>query len=94
MEIGENESFDNLNEWIKKSIRNDFMSYIDNGGFDFKKDLIFIDEKFNHTTQCIKKLTTLLNIEKEKSQFLEEAIRYQSKQIEAICREIIELKGE
>ena len=94
MDLGENTNFEELDDWIKKSIRDDFMSYIDNGGFEFKKDLTLVDEKFKHTTQCIKKLTTLLNVEREKSQFLEEAIRFQSKQIEAICREIIEIKGE
>ena len=94
MEIGENENFDNLEKWIKNSIAKDFMSYVDNGGFGYKKDLTEIAKQFKHTTQCIKKLTTLVSIEREKSQFLEGAIRFQSKQIESICREIIELKGE
>ena len=94
MEIGENENFDNLDKWVKNAIRNDFMSYVDKGGFDYKKDLTEIAKQFKHTTSCIKKLTTLVNIEQEKSQYLEEAIRFQSKQIESICREIIFLKGD
>jgi hypothetical protein len=94
MEIEENENFENLDKWIKESIRDDFMSYIDKGGFEFKKDLTEIAKQFKHTTQCIKKLTTLVSVEREKSQYLEEALRFQSKQIESICREIIMLKGD
>jgi hypothetical protein len=94
MEISENQDFDDLDKWVKNAIRDDFVSYVENGGFGYKKDLTQIQDQFKHTTRCIKKLTTLLKVEQEKNNFLQMAIEHQSKQIESICREIILLKDE
>ena len=94
MDIGKNQNFDDLDKFLKKAIREDFLDYISNDGKHYKRDLTEIVEHLNHQTRCIKKLTTLVKVEQEKSQFLELAIQHQSKQIESICREIIHLKGD
>ena len=92
MEIGDNNNFDDLNTYINKLIQKDFMSYLDNGGNSFTKDLKEVDNILSHHLRLINKLTAKLKQQEEGNQILQKAIQYNSDIIQNLCREIINLK--